>query len=67
MAGSMAIPSSRSDEPADAGKLGEMVCVPRTPSLLIGSQNHLTSAHNDRADTFHSGHLGLAIQVEEPA
>jgi hypothetical protein len=25
MAGSMAISSSRSDEPADAGKLGEMV------------------------------------------
>jgi hypothetical protein len=35
MAGSMAIPSSRSDEPADAGKLGEMVVGAAEPKVSM--------------------------------
>ena len=43
------------------------LCVPKTLSVLIGGGNHLTSVHNDRAAVFCPYHLGLAIQVEEPA
>jgi hypothetical protein len=42
------------------------LCVPKTLSVLIGGENHLTSAHNDRAAMFCPYRLGLAIQVEEP-
>jgi hypothetical protein len=45
----------------------ELLCVPKTLSVLIGGGNHLTSVHNDRAAVFCPYHLGLAIQVEEPA
>jgi hypothetical protein len=45
----------------------DVLCVPKTLSVLIGGGNHLTSVHNDRAAVFCPYRLGLAIQVEEPA
>ena len=41
------------------------VCVPKTSS--VSRTNRLTSAHHDRAAVFRNGHLGRAIQVEDPA
>jgi hypothetical protein len=42
------------------------VCVPKTLSVLIGRRSRLTSAQHERTAMFRSGHLGIAIQVEEP-
>ena len=44
----------------------ETLCVPRTSSVLIRRRNRLTLAHHDLATMFRTGHLGRAIQVEEP-
>ena len=46
---------------------GNVLCVPKILSVLIGGGNYLNVSTHDRAAVFCPYRLGLAIQVEEPA
>jgi len=52
---------------SDQAEVNEVLCVPKTSSVLISRRNRLASAHHDRATMFRTGRLGRAIQVEDPA